>query len=254
MKKTGVIIQARVGSTRLPGKVLLKILDKTILEFVIERVQKATLVDSITVATTDKKDDQAIMDLSKSLGVNAFAGSEEDVLDRFYEAAKLYNIEYIVRITADCPMIDPILIDKVIDHCSKTGADYSSNTLKRTFPDGQDIEVFNFNALEDAWKEAKLLSEREHVTPYIIKHNDKFKLANLQNKVDLSEKRWSLDEKADFDFLKVVLESIYPSNPDFNMNDVLEFLRVNPDVESINKHISINEGYQKSLRKDRSVR
>ncbi|MDP2928871.1 MAG: glycosyltransferase family protein, partial [Candidatus Omnitrophota bacterium] len=192
--KTAVIIQARLGSTRLPGKVLYKVMGKTILEYVIERAGKARSIEETIVATTTSSEDSQIADLADKSGARVYRGSEQDVLDRYYQAAKLFGIKHIVRITADCPLIDPEIVDKVVGHYFDTKSDYCSNVIAETFPDGQDVEVFGFDTLSDAWKNAKLLSEREHVTPYIRKSSGKFKLASFRNSVDLSGKRWTLDE------------------------------------------------------------
>ncbi|MDD5292054.1 MAG: hypothetical protein PHY46_02580, partial [Candidatus Omnitrophica bacterium] len=153
----------------------------------------------------------------------------------------------------DCPLIDPGIIDKVVNEYFRTKADYCSNVLNVSFPDGQDVEVFSFKALEDSWQNAKLLSEREHVVPYIKKHPQKFKLVNFKNEIDLSAKRWTLDEKKDFEFIEIILKALYPVNPKFKMEDVLEFLKNNPEVEKINQGINRNEGYQKSLREDKVI-
>ena len=251
--KAKAIVQARFGSSRLPGKVLLKIMGKSILEYVIERVGKASKIDAVIIATTLNKDDWNIVKLADRLKLDVYRGSENDVLDRYYQAAKIFKVKHIVRITADSPLIDCEVIDNVIGCYFKTNADYCSNTLVETFPDGQDVEVFRFDTLKLAWNESRLLSEREHVTPYIKKHPEKFKLVNFKCKEDLSSKRWTLDEKNDFDFIKAILESLYPINPYFNMNDVLNFLQNNPGLEDINKNIIRNEGYLKSLKKDRIV-
>lgn len=253
--KATVIIQARYGSTRLPGKVLLKVLGKSILEYAIERVKKAKNIENIIVATTVKKKDLQIVNLTKRLGIAVYCGSEDDVLDRYYQAAKLFKAKHIVRITADCPLIDSQIINNVINYYFESGADYCSNGLdEETFPDGEDVEIFSFDALNDAWQNAKLLSEREHVIPYITKHPDRFKLASFKNKIDLSDKRWTLDRKEDFELIKAILESLYPVNPDFKMDDILEFLQRNPYLEEINRDIVRNEGYLKSLRQERRVK
>lgn len=254
MKKADAIIQARVGSTRLPEKVLFKVMDKTILEHVVERVRRAKNIGTIIVATTLRKEDLKIARIADALGVELYRGSEDDVLDRYYQAAKIFNVNRIARITADCPLIDPGIIDSVIRLYFESGADFCCNILERTFPDGEDVEVFNFKALECAWKKAGLLSEREHVTPYIKKHPSRFKLVNFKNDIDLSDKRWTLDRENDFKFIKAVIEGLYPSKPDFNMKDILEFLERNPDIENVNKGIVRNEGYIKSLREDRMVK
>jgi len=251
--KVKAIIQARVASTRLPTKVLLKVMDKTVLEYVIERVKKAKNIEKVIVATTVKKEDLQIVNLLDRLKIDLFRGSEEDVLDRYYRAAELFKAKYIVRITADCPLIDPQIVDDVIDYYFESGADYCSNTLEATFPDGEDVEIFSFKVLSEAWKNARLLSEREHVTPYIKKHPEKFKLVNLKNKIDLSDKRWTLDRKEDFKFIKAVLECLYPVNPDFSMDDILNFLQQNLYLEGINRGTIRNEGYLRSLREDRRI-
>lgn len=235
MKDTYAIIQARVGSSRLPGKTLLTVNNKPILEYVVERVQKARNLDGVFIATSVKEEDLAIVALAKNLGVKAYQGPEDDVLDRFYRTAKLYNMRHIVRITADCPLIDPQIIDQVVEYYFKNQADYCSNVLERTFPDGEDTEVFSFQVLEDAWKNAQAKFDREHVTTYIRDHPDKFKLVNLKNNLDLSAKRWTLDREDDFLFIKNILESVYPLKPDFEMQDILTYLKNKPGLENINK-------------------
>ncbi len=235
--KAKIIIQARFGSTRLPGKVLLKIMDKTMLEYLIERVKKSKNIEDIIVASSTKKENLQIINLAHKLKVNTFCGSEDDVLDRFYQAAKTFKAKHIVRITADCPLMDSQVIDDVVSYYFKTGADYCSHVLERTFPVGEDVEVFSFKTLEYAWKNANLAFEREHVTPYIRKHSEIFKLKNFKNAVNLSTKRWTLDREEDFKFIKAVLEALYPINPDFRMENVLKLLERNPHLEDINKHI-----------------
>lgn len=242
-----------MNSTRLPGKVLKKVVGKTILEHIIERLRKSKALNGTVVATTVNREDLEIVALLSRLGVNLYCGSVCDVLDRYYQTARLHGIEHIVRITGDSPLIDPYVIDDVIKRYFDSGADYCSNILKRTFPDGLDVEAFSFDVLKYAWRNARLLSEREHVTPYIKKNADKFKLVSFENEIDLGDKRWTLDEKEDFEVIKKVFESLYPSNPDFCMKDILKFLESSPHLEHINRHIVCNEGYLKSLREDRIV-
>lgn len=246
------IIQARLGSTRLPGKVLLDIEGRTVLEHVIRRVKSSKLVTDVIVATTINKDDLKIVKLCANLGISVYCGSEDDVLDRYYQTARLFGADHIVRITSDCPLIDHMLIDEVITLHVQEKADYTSNTLKETYPDGEDIEVFTFAALKEAWKKANLSSEREHVTPYIRK-NPAFKLANLEYKKDLSHKRWTLDNPEDYDFIKSIYKNIYIKNPDFGMEEILKFIDKNPVVEKINQHINRNEGYLKSLKEETTL-
>lgn len=247
------IVQTRVGSTRLPGKVLLKVMGKTILEYGIERIKKAKYIKDIIIATTTKKEDKQIVRLAEKLKVKAYCGSENDILDRYYQVAKRFNLKHIARITSDCPMIDPKVIDIVVRRYFRSKADYCSNTLEETFPDGQDVEIFNFQTLAKAWREAKLLSEREHVTPYIKMHPKKFKLVSVENKINLGDKRWTIDEPADFEFIKLIIKALYPKNPDFQMKDVLIYLKKNPRLGKLNKNIIRNEGYLKSLNKERII-
>jgi spore coat polysaccharide biosynthesis protein SpsF (cytidylyltransferase family) len=246
------IIQARLGSTRLPGKVLLDLEGRTVLEHVIRRVKSSKLVTDVIVATTINKDDLEIVKLCANLGISVYCGSEDDVLDRYYQTARLFKADHIVRITSDCPLIDPMVIDEVITLHVREKADYTSNTLKETYPDGEDIEVFTFAALKEAWKKANLSSEREHVTPFIRK-NHAFKLVNLEYNKDLSHKRWTLDNPEDFEFIKSIYKNICNKSPNFGMMEILEFIDKNPDIEKINQNINRNEGYLKSLKEDKTL-
>jgi spore coat polysaccharide biosynthesis protein SpsF (cytidylyltransferase family) len=251
MKVLG-IIQARLASTRLPEKIFLKLEGKKVIEHVINRVQAAQLVDDILVATTSKKIDIKVVNLCSSIGIKCFSGSEEDVLDRYYQSAKSFKPEHIVRVTADCPLIDPEIIDSVIDLHLKKKADYTSNVISGRFPDGEDVEVFTFNTLYRAWHDARLFSEREHVTPYMKKNSDIFKIGSLDCNRDLSGKRWTLDNPEDYEFIKIIYRNLYPENHLFGMKEIIEFINNNPDIENINKWIERNEGYKKSLKKDNS--
>ena len=176
--KTILITQARSGSTRLPGKILIKINGESLLDIHLKRLSKCNNVSKIIVATTDKPEDKVIYDYAIDRGFNSFRGSESDVLDRFYQAVRNEKPDWIVRVTSDCPLIDPFLVDKLINFAHNNNRDYCSNTLIENYPDGQDIEIFKFSALELAWKNANLPSEREHVTPY-IRNNSDFKGASL---------------------------------------------------------------------------
>jgi spore coat polysaccharide biosynthesis protein SpsF len=252
--KVLAIIQARIGSTRLPCKVLLPLAGKSALEHVIMRVKRSEEISEVIVATSTKEDDIKIVEFCEELNVRTFRGSEEDVLDRFYQASKLLKPVHVVRITADCPMIDPKIISEIVLEHLKGGSDYTSNTIEPTYPDGEDVEVFKASALEKAWKSAKLSSEREHVTPYIKNNPHVFKLMNVVYKYDLSGKRWTLDEKKDYEFLKKVFDGLYPLSHFFGMEDVVAFLKKNPKVEYLNSTINRNEGYQKSLKNDRVIK
>lgn len=244
------IIQVRLGSSRLPRKVLLNLEGKTVLEHVISRVRKARTVEDVIVATTVNKEDLEIVKFCSHLGISVYCGSEIDVLDRFYQTARLFKVEHIVRVTSDCPVIDPFIIDKVVTLHKNKKADYTANVLKETFPDGQDVEVFTFETLEKAWKNARLLSEREHVTPYIRKHKKMFKLASYENRENLGDKRWTLDEQKDYKFIKILYENLYKQDHCFGMEKIINFLNKHPDYQKINNNIVRNEGYLISFKKD----
>ncbi len=249
------IIQARMGSTRLPGKVLIDIQGKPLLAHVIYRIKEARSINRIAIATTDSGKDKAIIDFAQSQGIPYFIGSEKDVLDRFYQAAKEYGAETIIRITPDDPFKDPEVIDKVVDYylSHKDEVDYVSNTIKPTYPEGLDVEVFSFNALEKAWQEAKKPSEREHVTPYIWNHPELFRLANIENSEDLSYLRWTLDNEADLKFTQEVYSRLYHGQV-FLMKDILALLRAEPGLVSINQETARNTGYLKSLEQEKAGR
>ena len=253
-KKIVAIIQARVGSTRLPRKVLERIEGRPMLWHVVERVKKAKLVDEVVIATTDREEDSAVEKIAKDCGVGFFRGSEEDVLDRYYGAAEKFGADIVVRITADCPMIDPEIIDQAIRFFLDGDYDYVSNTFPPTYPDGLDVEVFSSNALRMAWAEARKASEREHVTPYIRNHPEIFKLGNLKLEVDLSHMRWTVDRPEDLKFVREIYKKLYRENKMFYMRDVLRLLEEKPELMEINKHIERDEGYKKSLREDRIVK
>ncbi len=247
------MIQARMGSSRLSGKVLHDLCGEPVLTHVINRVKASNKVTETVVLTTVNKLDLPIIKLCSEKNIRVFAGSEEDVLDRYYQFSKLCAVDHIIRITSDCPFMDPEVIDHIIDEHIKNNNDYTSNTLIETYPDGEDVEIFTFAVLEKAWREAKLLSEREHVTPYIKKNEDIFKLKNIEYKENLSDKRWTLDNKEDFEFISKIYDVLYNQNPLFGMKEILEFLKTNEDFEKINKHIERNEGYKKSLKEDKIV-
>jgi len=245
------IIQARVGSTRLPNKVLKYLEDKTVLEHVVNRVRKSNYIDEVFVATTIAENNLPIIQLCSSQNIRVFCGSEDDVLDRYYQLAKLIRPDHIVRITSDCPVIDPVIIDSIIENHLNSKSDYSSNTIVDSYPDGIDTEIFSYPTLEKTWKEANLLSEREHVTPYIKKHSDLFRLNSIVSEVNYAEKRWTLDTDKDFEFLKIIFENLYMKNHSFGMNDILKLLIEQPHLEKINSNIIRNEGFLKSLSNDK---
>ena len=253
MKKVVAIIQARMGSTRLPGKVLKEIVGKPMLWHVINRVKNAKELDDIVIATTNLKEDTQILDLASEIGVKTYAGSESDILDRYYQAAIMSKADVIVRITADCPLADPNVINKVVRYYLSNDFDYVSTSIKPTYPDGIDVEVFSFASLEKAWVEAKLASEREHVTPYIWKNPSIFIIRNFENEDDISYMRWSVDEQRDLEFMREVYSKLYAKDTLFYMEDVLDLLRKKPELTDINKNIIRNEGYLKSIKTDRVI-
>jgi len=243
--KIACIIQARTGSTRLPKKILKKILGKEILIHVIERVLNSKKIDEIIVATTNNIQDIQIEKLIERYNnprVKIFRGSEEDVLDRYYQAAKKEGTNVIVRITSDCPLIDWEIIDKIIQEFLKGDYDYVSNVLdKRTFPRGLDVEVFSFDVLKRMWKEFHEKKGREHVTAHIRENKNKFRTKNVENKINLSNLRWTLDEIDDLRFIKRVYEELYIKNKKFKTNDVLDLLNKKPELIKINEHVEQKE-------------
>ncbi len=254
MKKLAIIIQARMGSTRLPNKVLAEIEGKPMLWHTINRLKFSKTSPDIIIATTDAEKDKKIVELAKNLNLQYFAGSIHDVLDRYYQTALHFNIEIIARITSDCPLIDPYVFDKVVKEFLNGNYDYICNTNPPTFPDGLDVEIFTFEALEKAWKEARLTSEREHVTAYIYKNPNLFQLGNVSNDIDYSYLRWTVDEKEDLKFVREIYKHLYQQKKIFLMDDILKLLKEKPRLMEINSKFSRNEGYIKSLQKDRIVK
>lgn len=247
--KSIAIIQARTGATRLPDKVLLPIKGKTVLEHVLDRVKRSRLLDEVIVATTMSKNDLKIVELCAKKGIRVFCGSENDVLDRYYQAARLIDADNIVRITADCPLHDAKVIDEVITVHIERDNDYTSNILEETFPDGLDCEIMRFSVLKEAWQRAELSSEREHVTQYII-HNDKYKKSGVTSSENHGEERWTLDTKEDFLFIGRVYAELYDSNPHFAYKDILTLLHEKPEIRKLNSGSTRNEGLIKSLNED----
>ena len=249
--KTILITQARSGSTRLPGKILKKINDESLLEIHLKRLNKCNNVSKIIVATTDKPEDKVIYDYAIDLGFNSFRGSESDVLDRFYQAVRNEKPDWIVRVTSDCPLIDPFLVDKLIKFAHNNNKDYCSNTLIENYPDGQDIEVFKFSALESAWKNANLSSEREHVTPYILNNSDFkeasiFKALNYPCASNYSKIRMTVDEPKDFDLIKVLINNLGTDKTWLEYTNHI----IKKNLNKINNSIIRNEGLLKSIKND----
>jgi len=251
-KKIVAMIQARMGSTRLPGKVAMPLGNSTVLEQVVKRVSRAKTVNEVILVTTLSFDDLALVRVCADRNIRVFCGSENDVLDRYYQAAKLVNPDHIIRITADCPLMDPSIIDLIVNRHLKSDVDYTSNVLKETYPDGLDVEVFKFHALEKAWKESKKISDREHVTLYIRNNPDLFQLNSVENKNDMSSLRWTLDEPQDYDFLQKVYQA-FDGNETFGMDDVMTLLQKKPYLLEINQDIIRNEGLLKSLKEEKET-
>ncbi|MBN1041179.1 cytidylyltransferase domain-containing protein [Clostridium botulinum] len=237
--KVVCIIQARMGSSRLPGKVLKKICGKTVLEHDINRVNLAANVDEIVIATTTNCEDDSIVEEARRLRVKCFRGSEKDVLSRYYFAAKKSNADIVIRITSDCPCLDyKILTHMITTYLDKSSDfDYMNNTIERTYPRGYDIEIFSFSSLEKAFINAKKEYEREHVTPYLYDLNNKFKILSYKNSKDYSKYRITLDTKEDLEVIKAIYEELYTLNEYFLLEDVIRFLEKNPQIVKINESI-----------------
>jgi spore coat polysaccharide biosynthesis protein SpsF len=238
--KVAAIIQARMNSTRLPGKILHKVLDKTLLAYQIERVRRTKYIDEIIIATTTNECDASILALCRELNVSYYCGSEWDVLTRYYEAATMYQADVIVRLTSDCPVIDPEIVDRVITHFlhRPDKVDYVSNILKRSYPRGMDTEVFSIQALRTAYQEASLPHEREHVTPYFYNNPDRFHLDSIEYASNESRHRWTVDTVEDFQLITKLIEALYPVQPQFTLKDMLLLMDQNPNWFEINAHVN----------------
>lgn len=249
------IIQARLSSTRLPDKILLELLPhKTVLKSMIERVEQSKLIDKVIVATTNNPNDKKLVQYVADLGVNYFVGSEDDVLDRYYQAAKQVcgPDDIIVRLTSDCPLADPAVIDEVVQDYLDNKFDFVSNSLDPySYPDGLDVEVFSFAKLQQVWRDATLPSHREHVTFYFWQNPQLFKIKYHKNLRDLSHYRLTLDYPQDYELIKAVYRHFTAQNkPDFSFYDVIDFLDAHPEVKAINATIQQNAGWQPALEKD----
>ena len=244
----GCIVQARMGSSRLPGKVMMKIDDKNpIIHYVLEQLKHCNFLDEIIVATTVLKEDDVIENFVRKNDIKCFRGSEQDVLDRYYQCAKNYSLSAVVRITSDNPLVDPDIIDKIVTLFKTNDYDYVSNEQPPTFPLGYAVEVFSFSALEIAWQKAELPSEREHVTPYLYKNKEVFKQTNFCNSTNLTNIRCTLDTKYDYDLIKKIIHRI--NHRPILLNDVLKLFEEEPELSNINKHIK-HDGYLRSLKDD----
>lgn len=239
-----IITQARMGSTRLPGKILKKVCDVPLLEFHIKRLQRSKLAKEVIVATTNELQDDVIVNYCEENNIKFFRGSEEDVLSRFHETAKLTTCPFIARVTSDCPLIDPDIIDEVFYYFFTGQFDYVSNTLELSFPRGMDVEVFSKELLEQAFNAATESYEREHVTPW-IRENLSLNKSNYKNsKGDQSQYRLTVDTEEDFQVIASVLETLHPEFPyQFNLQQIVTYLEQNPEVAMLNSHVK-----QKSIK------
>jgi spore coat polysaccharide biosynthesis protein SpsF len=238
--KIVAIIQARMGSTRLPGKILKEVLGRPLLEYQIERVRRSRFIHQIVIATTNKESEQPIIDLCNRLFVAYYRGSEQDVMSRYWEAAMRYKATVVVRLTSDCPLIDPEIIDaNIAEYLSKINLyDYVSNTIERTFPRGLDVEVMSMKALDQANREARNIVHREHVTPYIYLHPDKFTLGSVKNTLDVSSYRLTVDTEEDFQLIKRLIHHLSDKKIEsVTFEDIICLLQENPEWSLINSHI-----------------
>jgi spore coat polysaccharide biosynthesis protein SpsF len=230
------IVQARMGSTRLPGKVLRRIGTRTMLARVVERTQRASMLDEVVVATTTGADDEAIVAECRRLGVPVFRGKEQDVLDRYWQAARAHQAQMVVRITSDCPLIEPEVIDRVVDAFLHVAPDYASNTLERSYPRGLDTEAVGLAALERAWHEATEAYQRVHVTPYLYQHPELFRLLSVTGDVDRSDYRWTVDTLEDLAFVREVYERLGDDGT-IGWMEVLDLLVHEPDLAELNRPV-----------------
>lgn len=234
--KVVAIVQARMGSTRLPGKVLKDLAGETMLGRVVGRLRCANRIDEVLVATTDLTIDDAIVHECQELRAEIWRGSQDDVLDRYFKAAEFARADVVVRITSDCPLIDPEITDKTIARFLDELPDYAANTIVRTYPRGLDTEVMSFAALSRAWQKAQKPYEREHVTPYILEHPSEFSLLSVVADQDYSSHRWTVDTPEDFLFAQTVYDRLRFKGV-FCWRDVLNLLDREPELAELNRHV-----------------
>ena len=242
------ILQARCSSHRLPNKVLKPLLGRAMVLREMERLAHSRHIDQIVLATSVDPSDDGLYDVAREADIDVYRGSLDDVLDRYYACAAEHGADHIVRVTGDCPLIDWRVCDDVIAHHLAEKNDYTHTTER--FPDGLDTEVMTFSALEQAHREARLVSEREHVTLYFRNHPERFRIGDVDCTADYGDLRWTVDEPCDFAFVEAVYEKLYAKNNDFSMQDILALLKEYPDLWTLNQGIVRNEGLLKSLAED----
>jgi spore coat polysaccharide biosynthesis protein SpsF (cytidylyltransferase family) len=246
--KVVAIIQARMNSARLPGKVLLPLAGKPVLKHIVDRLRNCQLLTQVVVATSNELSDVPVVEFCSSNQIDYYRGSLNDVLDRYYQAGKEIQADVIVRITGDCPLIDPVIVDAVI--AGYLAGDYDLYGLTGEFPDGLDCTVFSFSAIEKAWNEASLKSEREHVGPYIENNPKLFKTGGLHLFHGLAAQRWTLDEPQDYELLTQIFDELYSPSIPFYSHDILQLMGKRPELPLLNHEITRNAGYIKSLQED----
>ncbi len=241
------VLQARTSSSRLPGKVLLPVLGQPMILRQIERLKRAKRLDALVLATSTDASDDALAEVVATSGIPVHRGSLDDVLERFITAAAPFDPRWVVRLTGDCPLADPSLIDRLVSETLGSDADYGSTALNPTFPDGLDAEIMRGTVMRQIASEPRSPAEREHVTLAIHRNPQRFRLHAVTGSPDLSALRWTVDEPRDFAFVTAIYEALYPSNPAFGTNDILRLLQQRPELGGINGDILRNEGLLKSL-------
>ena len=238
------IIQIRLNSSRLKRKALLKIQNLTLIEHLFSQLSYSTQIDKKIIATTTESIDNDIENLANNIGIECFRGNSLNVLDRYYNCAKSFDIDTIVRISGDAPLIDPVIVDKTIEYYKKNNFDYVSNFFRRTFPIGTEIEIFSFKTLEKCWKTAQQSYEKEHVTPFIYEHPELFNIGFIEHSENLSNLHWTVDRIEDLNFVEIILQKI--KERPVSMNQILNLLKLEPDLLKINGSIDPLESFKKS--------
>ncbi|OOO02591.1 MAG: 3-deoxy-manno-octulosonate cytidylyltransferase [Chromatiales bacterium USCg_Taylor] len=257
-----IVIQARMGSTRLPGKVMLDLCGAPLIVRMLERVQRIRTPARIVVAVTTEAADDCLFDVCRARGFEVFRGHPTDLLDRHYQGARAYGAEVVAKVPSDCPLIDPAIIDAVFERFAQGDCDYASNLHPPSYPDGNDAEVMSMSALASAWREAAQGFEREHTTPFLWEHGERFRLANVAwdprpgdapvQDYSMSH-RWTLDYPEDYEFIRRVYAALYPRNPAFGLEDILRLLERAPDLLAINARYAGVNWYRHHLSALRTI-